>query len=416
MGLTLADSQREAIRAAAREKVLVVTGGPGVGKTTIVKGIIQLFAGRGLRCSLCAPTGRAAKRLSEATGREAKTIHRLLEADPALGGFKRTNAHPLDLDLLVVDESSMVDVTLMNQLVRAVPKHACLVLVGDVDQLPSVGPGLVLGDLIASGTVPVVRLTEIFRQAGRSWIVRAAHAIKEGELPEPAPAGGDGDFFFVEVDSPAVGVDRILTMVRERIPRRFGLDPVRDVQVLAPMKSGELGTENLNLRLQDALNPNRGGPEVQRFGWRFRPGDKVMQTQNDYTKEVFNGDIGRVRGIDEVNREVVVDYDGRAVVYDYGELDEVVLSYACTVHKAQGAEYPAVIVPVHTQHAHMLQRNLLYTALTRGRKLVVLVGTRRALELAVRNVDTERRCSMLRERLRAEAGEGEAEANGAAPG
>jgi exodeoxyribonuclease V alpha subunit len=410
MGLQLAPTQRAAVRAAAHEKVLVVTGGPGVGKTTIVRGILEVFAGRGLRCALCAPTGRAAKRLSETTGREAKTIHRLLEADPALGGFKRTAVNPLDLDLLVVDEASMVDVSLMYQLVRAVPRRACLVLVGDVDQLPSVGPGTVLADLIGSGVVPVVRLTEIFRQAGQSWIVRAAHAIQRGELPESAPAGGGGDFYFVEADTPAAAVDRILTLVRERIPRRFGLDALADVQVLTPMRGGELGAEALNRRLQEALNPApRPGeaPQVKRFDTTFRLGDKVIQTQNNYAKEVFNGDIGRVAAVDEVGRELLVDYDGRRVPYDFGELDEIALSYSLTVHKSQGSEYPAVVVPLHTQHFKMLQRNLLYTGVTRGRKLVVLVGTRQALELAVRNQDTTRRCSMLRARLQAEAGEPE---------
>jgi ATP-dependent exoDNAse (exonuclease V) alpha subunit/intein/homing endonuclease len=369
--------------------------------TTIVRGLLDLFSSRGLRCSLCAPTGRAAKRLCETTGREAKTIHRLLEFDTILGGFKRTAAHPLDVDLLVVDESSMVDVPLLYQLLRAVPKRPCVVLVGDIDQLPSVGPGTALADLIASGVVGVARLTEIFRQAGQSWIVRAAHAIREGELPESAPPGGDGDFYFIEADTPPLILDRILTLVRERIPRRFGLDPARDVQVLTPMNRTELGTQALNLRLQEVLNAARDGKaEVQRFGWCFREGDKVMQTQNDYDKDVFNGDVGRVARIDEGEREMVVEYDGREVRYDYGELDEVTLSYATSIHKSQGSEYPAVVLPLHTQHFKMLRRNLLYTAVTRGKRLVVVVGSRQALELAVRNQDTSRRYSQLRERLR----------------
>ncbi len=398
MGLQLAPRQRDAIRAATREKVLIVTGGPGVGKSTIVRGILEIFTAQRQRCALCAPTGRAAKRLSETTSREAKTIHRLLEFDPSFGGFKRDALQPLDLDLLVVDEASMVDVVLMYQLLRAVPAHACVVLVGDVDQLPSVGPGLVLADLIESKTVPVVRLTEIFRQAGQSWIVRAAHAIKHGEMPESAPSG-KGDFYFVEANSPEIILERILTMVRERIPARYGLDPLRDVQVLTPMNRSELGSQALNLRLQEALNPSKGGPQVQRFGWTFRVGDKVMQTHNNYQKEVFNGDIGCITAIDETEREVTVDYDGKSVVYDYGELDELTLAFACTIHKAQGSEYPAVVIPLHTQHYLMLQRNLLYTAVTRGKKLVVIVGSRKALAMAVQRQDTTQRYSALRRRL-----------------
>ncbi len=402
MGLQLAATQRDAIRAATREKVLIVTGGPGVGKSTLVHGILEIFAARRQRCALCAPTGRAAKRLSETTGREAKTIHRLLEFDPAFGGFKRDAAQPLDLDLLVVDEASMVDVVLMYQLLRAVPPHACVVFVGDVDQLPSVGPGMVLADLIASKTVPVVRLMEIFRQAGQSWIVRAAHAIKHGEMPESAPAGA-GDFYFVEANTPESIVERILIMVRERIPARFGLDPLRDVQVLTPMNRSELGAQALNLRLQEALNPAKSEPQVQRFGWTFRIGDKVMQTHNNYQKEVFNGDIGRITAIDETEREVTVEYEGKPLVYDYGELDELNLSFATTIHKAQGSEYPAVVIPLHTQHYLMLQRNLLYTGVTRGKKLVVIVGSRKALEMAVQRQDTNQRYSGLRRRLREES-------------
>ena len=322
----------------------------------------------------------------------------------------------------------MVDVALMYQLLRAVPPRACVVLVGDVDQLPSVGPGAVLADVIASGAVPVVRLTEIFRQAGQSWIVRTAHAVRRGEVPESAPpfpsphahlppprgegrvgvgeGGVGGDFYFVEAAEPAAVVERIVTMVRERIPTRFGLDPLRDVQVLTPMNRSELGAHALNARLQEVLNPPAGGPEVERFGWKFRAGDKVLQTRNNYQKGVFNGDVGRVASIDESEREVVADYDGKAVAYDFGELDEIALAYALTIHKAQGSEYPAVVIPVHAQHALMLRRNLLYTGLTRGMRLVVLVGTRKALEMAVRRQETGRRCSRLCERLRAGADAG----------
>jgi exodeoxyribonuclease V alpha subunit len=398
IGLELATAQREAIRSSLREKMLIITGGPGVGKTTIVRGILEVFSARRQRCALCAPTGRAAKRLTETTGREAKTIHRLLEFEPSLGGFKRDANNPLDVDLLVVDEASMVDIVLANQLLRAVPAHACVVLVGDVDQLPSVGAGRVLADLIESGVVPVVRLTEIFRQAGQSWIVRAAHAIQHGELPESAPAGR-GDFYFVEANTPEAITDRIIAMVRERIPDRFGLDPLRDVQVLTPRNGTALGAEALNSRLQEVLNPSAGQAVVQRFSATFRVGDKVMQTQNDYQKEVFNGDLGRVAHIEEIEREMVVDFDGRRVAYDFGELDELMLAYAVTIHKSQGSEYPAVVIPLHTQHYTMLQRNLLYTGVTRGKRLVVVVGNRKALEMAVSRQDTSRRCTALCRRV-----------------
>jgi exodeoxyribonuclease V alpha subunit len=398
MGLELAGTQRDAIRKAATSKVLVITGGPGTGKTTIVRGLLEVFAAKGLRFALCAPTGRAAKRLSETTGREAKTIHRLLEFDPSFGGFKRDRANPLDLDLLVVDETSMVDVVLMNQLLRAVPPGACVVLVGDVDQLPSVGPGTVLRDILASRSVPVVRLTEIFRQAGQSWIVRAAHRVNQGVMPESAPAG-QGDFYLVEAESPDAILDLLIMLVRERIPSRFGFDPFRDVQVLTPMNRSALGARHLNARLQEVLNPPRQGPQIERFGWSYRLGDKVLQTVNNYQKEVFNGDIGRVTAIDEVDQEVTVSYDGRDVSYDFGELDELALAYSLTIHKSQGSEYPAVVIPLHTQHYMMLQRNLLYTGITRGKKLVVLVGSRKALSLAVRRQDTAQRYSALGRRL-----------------
>jgi exodeoxyribonuclease V alpha subunit len=401
MGITFADAQRDAVRAAVTQKLLVLTGGPGTGKTTIVRAILELFRGKGQKVGLCAPTGRAAKRLAESTGREAKTIHRLLEFDAATGGFRRTRDNPLDVDLLVVDETSMADVVLTNQLLRAVPPWACVVLVGDVDQLPSVGPGSVLADLIASGTVAVVRLTQVHRQAGASWIVRAAHAVNRGDEPESAPAGGKGDFYFVEADDEDVVVDRIVAMVKDRIPARFGLDPFRDVQVLSPMNKAAVGVQNLNRRLQEALNPGPG-KEVQRFGVTFRVGDKVIQTRNNYTREVFNGDIGRVVGVEAVDQVVTVEFDGRPVAYDFGDLDELQLAYACSIHKAQGSEYPAVVIPVHTTHFIMLQRNLLYTGITRGKKLVALVGSRKALGIAVRKADTARRFSLLKWRLQTE--------------
>jgi exodeoxyribonuclease V alpha subunit len=398
IGLELAETQRDAIRQATTQKVLVITGGPGVGKTTIVRGILEIFSAKRMHSVLCAPTGRASKRLSETTGREAKTIHRLLEFDPAIGTFKRTGERPLDLDLLVVDEVSMVDVALMNHLLQAVPPSASVILVGDVDQLPSVGPGRALADIIASRAVSVVRLTEIFRQAGESWIVRAAHRVNRGELPDSAPAG-EGDFHFIECNTPEQILDRIITMVKERIPARFGLEPLRDIQVLTPMNRTFLGAQHLNTRLQEILNPVTSGPQVNRFGWTFHKGDKVIQMVNDYKKEVFNGDIGFVSAIDDGAQELVVSYDGRDVPYGFGELDELALAYALSIHKSQGSEYPAVVIPLHTQHYLMLQRNLLYTGIARGKKLVVVVGSRKALGIAVERRDTTRRYSALRWRL-----------------
>jgi len=400
MKITLAKSQREAIAAATSRKLVVVTGGPGTGKTTIVRAILDIFLAKGLTVSLAAPTGRAAKRLTETTGREARTIHRLLEFDPATGEFVHNRDNPLALDLLVVDETSMVDLRLMNQLLRAVPPEACVVLVGDVDQLPSVGAGAVLADLIGSGVVPVARLTEVHRQAKESWIVRAAHAVNTGDVPESAPPNG-GDFYFIEANEPPAIIDRILQMVKDRIPAKFGFDPFKDVQVLTPQVKTDLGVLNLNKELQAALNPAAPGAiEVKKFDTTFRTGDKILQVRNNYQREVFNGDIGRVSKIDAIEQALTATFDGRSVEYDFADLDELQLAYACTIHKGQGSEYPAVVIPVHTQHYVMLQRNLLYTAITRGRKLVVLVGSRRALWRAVTNHETKTRYSLLKERLR----------------
>jgi len=398
-GLALAPSQQEAVRLALRSKVLVITGGPGVGKTTLVNGILKIVTAKGTDVQLCAPTGRAAKRLSESTGLEGKTIHRLLETDPANGSFKRDDTNPLTCDLLVVDEASMVDVLLMRSLLRALPDGAALLIVGDVDQLPSVGPGQVLADIINSGAVPVVRLTEVFRQAAQSRIITNSHRINEGKMPELHMKDAS-DFYFVEAADPEIGLRRLLTVVKERIPARFGLDPVRDVQVLCPMNRGGLGARSLNVELQQALNPP-GEVRVERFGWTYGPGDKVMQIANDYDRDVYNGDLGVIGGINVDEEELTVSFDGRDVVYGFGELDELVLAYATTIHKSQGSEYPVVVIPIVTQHYAMLARNLLYTGVTRGRKLVVLVGQKRALAITVRNSGSQRRWSKLYEFLTA---------------
>ena len=396
IGLTLAPSQGGAVRLALASKVLVITGGPGVGKTTIVNAILRILAAKGANLVLCAPTGRAARRMTEASGFEARTIHRLLEVDPASGGFRRDADRPIDCDLLVVDEASMVDVLLMHALLKAVPDHAALLIVGDIDQLPSVGPGQVLADVIASGAVPVVRLTEVFRQAAMSRIIVNAHRINEGVTPDLGKPEAISDFYFVPADDPETAVPLILELVRTRIPRRFGLDPIRDIQVLCPMNRGGVGARSLNVELQAALNP-AGERKVERFGWTFAPGDKVMQIENDYDREIYNGDIGRIEDVDPEAGEVSARFDDRIAAYGFGEMDALVPAYATTIHKSQGSEYPAVVIPLMTQHYVMLQRNLLYTGVTRGKRLVVLVGQRKAVAIAVKAATGRRRWSKLRE-------------------
>lgn len=405
-GTVLAEEQRLAVEKAAHSNLLVITGGPGVGKTTIVKAILGVFERAGVIARLAAPTGRAAKRMSEATGMDAATLHRLLEFDPKTSTFKRDKNKPIEAGAIVVDESSMVDVWMADALTQAVPDGARLVLVGDVDQLPSVGPGSVLRDAINSGAVPCVRLVKIFRQAEQSLIVQNAHRINAGELPYLPEKGEEADFFIVNRREPDEAMKTVVEMVTKRIPARFGFDPVKDIQVLTPMNRGGVGTVALNEELQKVLNPN--GPGLQRGRVTFRVGDKVMQLRNDYDKNVYNGDVGIVSAVDTEEDSMVVRYDDtRDVPYDGKSLDELALAYACTVHKSQGSEYPAVVIPLLTAHFVMLSKNLLYTAVTRGKRLVVLVADPRAVKLALgeqSRMGREERQTKLALRIRAAAG------------
>jgi exodeoxyribonuclease V alpha subunit len=397
--LNLAQKQIEAIKAAISDKVMVITGGPGTGKTTIINAVIKVYEEVGARILLAAPTGRASKRMSEATGYPAKTIHRMLEFSLQRGGFQRDQDRPLEVDVLILDEVSMMDTILMHHLLKAVPKDATLIMVGDVNQLPSVGAGSVLKDVIDSGRVPVVRLNEIFRQAGESRIIINAHKINNGLIPELGhEKKGLEDFYFIEQDDQEQVLEIIKELVINRIPRRFGLDPIDGIQVLSPMHKGTAGTENLNNVLQEVLNPSK--IMLIRGDRKLRLYDKVMQIRNNYEKEVFNGDIGRITEIDPEDQKVTVTFDCQPVPYEYSELDEIVLAYAISVHKSQGSEYPAVVIPILGQHYILLQRNLIYTAVTRAKSLVVMVGSKKALAMGIKNDRIMERYTRLAERLK----------------
>ena len=420
MRIRFAPQQREAIQTAMTARTMILTGGPGTGKTTTTVGMIRLFEAQGRRITLTAPTGRAAKRLSETTGGEAKTIHRLLEFSPQINSFKRNRQNPLDTDVVIVDEMSMVDLVLMNRLMQAIRPSTTVILIGDTDQLPSVGAGNVLKALIDSQKIPVIQLTEIFRQAQESMIVTNAHRINKGDFPE-LTGDPDRNFFFIEEEDPEAITELICSLIADRLPQHYDYHPIDDIQLLCPMRRGVLGTENLNKRLQEVLNieytapaPHplqkvRLGPrpysQAQSFGNQpatagsFRVGDKVMQVRNNYDYDVFNGDIGRVVAIERLDKKVHIQYPDKQVVYDTADLGELVLAYATTIHKAQGSEYPAVVIPLHTQHYLMLQRNLLYTGITRAKERVVIVGTKKALGICIRNNQVMQRNSYLAERL-----------------
>ena len=405
LGISFAGQQTEALKTALSSQVMVITGGPGTGKTTLIKAIIKIRSARGFRIMLAAPTGRAAKRMTEATGHEAKTIHRMLEytgSSMTGGDFMKNETNTLDCDLLVVDEASMIDQILFHHLLKAIPKDASVVFVGDVDQLPSVGPGNVLKDIIDSGVCPVVHLKEIFRQGEESMIVVNAHKINSGEMPcfdDKSNGTSPCDFYFIEQNDPDKALEIIKELVTLRIPQKFGFDPVKDIQVLTPMHRGSVGTTRLNSELREVLNIQHGS-KVQRMGRIVQEGDKVMQIRNNYEKDVYNGDIGTVLRIDGEESKVTVEMDSGRVSYDFSELDELIHAYAVSIHKSQGSEYPAVVIPIMTQHYMMLQRNLLYTGITRGKKLVVLVGTKKAVAIAVKNDKTRKRYTRLAGRLK----------------
>jgi exodeoxyribonuclease V alpha subunit len=418
-GKTLAPSQQQAVCAALQHRCLIITGGPGVGKTTLLRALLAILAREKAKLVLAAPTGRAAKRLAESTGLEAKTMHRLLEFQGS-GQWGRHPGRPLIGDVFVLDECSMIDTALMARFLAALPQGAHLLLVGDADQLPSIGPGMVLQDLIASGKVPCVQLTEIFRQATTSRIITSAHQINRGQMPDLRPTR-EADFFFLEAAEPAHIADLVADLVQRRLPAKYPFDPVRDIQVLTPMNRGPLGTQALNQRLQNALNPpSEFKPELERFGTLFRTGDKVIQTHNNYEKDVFNGDLGHIVSITTDPLRLTVRFEGeRLIEYEPGELDELQLAYAMTIHKSQGSEFPCVVMPISSQHTVLLERSLIYTGLTRARRLAVMVGSPRALELAIRKQESRKRWTGLRALLEQEEGaqsQGEASADQRAPG
>lgn len=394
VSLHLAELQREAVKIALQSKMTIITGGPGTGKSTLTKAIVTILKAKGVRIALCSPTGRAAKRLSECTGLEAKTIHRTLGFNHSKSGFMYDRNFPLPIDLLLIDEVSMVDIHLMYSLLKAVPSHAAVIIIGDIDQLPSVGPGKVLEDLILSGSIPVIKLTEVFRQAAQSQIIQAAHRINEGYFPD-LDCTDQSDFYFISSDDPDATVSKIIELVQNRIPQKFGFHPVRDIQVLCPMLRGSLGARNLNQELQKVLNPNPT-VRVDRFGYSFCVGDKVMVLQNDYNKDVFNGDMGFIKNIFPEEQECYVHFEDREVLFNLNELDILQPAYTITIHKSQGSEYPVVVIPVATQHYMMLKRNLIYTGVTRGKKLVILIGQKKALFIAVKSMNNELRWTNLK--------------------
>jgi exodeoxyribonuclease V alpha subunit len=397
--IELAPLQKEAVETSLRNKVLVITGGPGTGKTTLTRSIVSILQEKKVRITLCSPTGRAAKRLSECTGLEAKTIHRLLGFDPKKQNFIYNQNNPLPTDLLIVDEASMIDIALLYSLLKAIPKQAAVILVGDVDQIPSVGPGTVLKSIIDSGIIPTIRLTQVFRQATESRIIQAAHRINQGQMPDTESKEKNSDFYFIQSEDPTLAVQKIIDLVSNRIPKAFGLNPIRDIQVLCPMNRGQIGGRALNLELQKSLN-SKSSTKIERFGLTFSPGDKVMVIANDYDKEIFNGDIGIIQSLDLVEQEAVIDFDGREVLFEFNEMDILSLAYATSIHKAQGSEYPAVVIPVFMQHYMMLKRNLIYTGITRGKKLVILIGQKKALGIAIRTKNQGTRWSNLSHWLR----------------